>query len=92
MEYNCLKVKKSLQKKVRKFTVQDGLAGACITALCKDAEGKLYVGTTQGLSVFFNNVFVNIDGIDCVDKLFADEKIVFVCSQNKIIVLQNHVC
>ncbi len=89
MEYNCLKLKKSLQKNVRKFSSADGLSCACITDLCSDADGKLYVGTAQGLFVFSGKAFSVVNGIDCVEKLFAEKENIFACSQNKIVVLSD---
>ena len=88
MEYNCLKLKKSLQREVHKFSSSDGLPGTCITDLCFDENGILYVGTTKGLAYYSDDKLIYVDGVRSVDKLFADSERVFVSVQNRIVVLQ----
>ncbi len=87
MEYNCLKLKKSLQKQVQKFSLSIGLPDTCITDLCFADDGKLYVGTSKGLAYFCDNTFVVVKNIASVDKIFANETYLFVSSQNSIFVL-----
>ncbi len=89
MEYNCLKLKKSLQREVRKFALCDGLPDTCITDLCFDENGILYVGTAKGLAYYCDNKLISVDGISSVDKLFAASERVFVCAQNHIFILRD---
>ncbi len=92
MQYNCLKLKKSLQKQVKKYDAKSGLSCLQITCLAVDEQQKLFVGTAQGLFVLNGQTFCKIDGIESVCKLFSFGGTVFACSENTVYTVQNAQC
>ncbi len=84
MQYNCLKLKKSLQKQVKKYGENSGLSCLQITCLAMADGGKLYVGTSDGLFVKKGESFCKFNDVDSVTQLFAFSDTVFACSDTAI--------
>ncbi len=45
---------------VRRYTMDDGLAGNAIRVLCEDRTGRLWIGTSGGLTFFENEKFTSL--------------------------------
>ncbi|MCP4153103.1 MAG: hypothetical protein GY757_35555 [bacterium] len=64
----------SREKKITHFTTRDGLPGNVINRLHEDSSGKIWIGTTEGLSCYHQGTFTNYSTTDGL----ADNKCAFI--------------
>ena len=61
---SCFSLGKSQVRPLHYYTVREGLISNYVMTICQDSKGYLWIGTTDGISIFDGTKFNNITTAD----------------------------